>query len=135
LPRGANGQISRIAFVYDSEQDAYRCPGGALLPRRKVRAERKAGGTTLRSEFHDKAACSKCPLASRCLPKGASRRSLSRDQYEELRVDMRERMATPKGKRLYRQRSWAAETPWAYMKWVLGFTRFLRRGLASVRAE
>ena len=39
------------------------------------------------------------------------------------------------GKRMYRRRSWIAETPFAVLKTVMHFRRFLLRGLEKVKTE
>lgn len=48
---------------------------------------------------------------------------------------MNQALATPEGRRLYKQRSWTVEPGFGHLKTNLGFTRFSRRGLAAVRAE
>jgi len=48
---------------------------------------------------------------------------------------MRHTLATPEGRRLYKQRSWTAEPGFGNLKSNLGFTRFSRRGHPAVQAE
>ena len=48
---------------------------------------------------------------------------------------MDERMATPAGKQLYRQRNWIAETPFAIIKAIMNLRQFLTRGIDKVRTE
>ncbi len=62
-------------------------------------------------------------------------RSVSRDRHEPLRAQMCERLKSPEGKAIYSRRMHAAETPFAYIKAILGVRRFLLRGLEKVRIE
>lgn len=48
---------------------------------------------------------------------------------------MRRRMASRRGKVRYRKRKHIAEPPFGWIKGVLGFRRFLLRGLPNVRGE
>jgi transposase len=48
---------------------------------------------------------------------------------------MNQALASPEGRRLYKQRSWTVEPGFGHLKANLGFTRFSRRGLNAVRAE
>jgi transposase len=48
---------------------------------------------------------------------------------------MNHALATPEGRRLYKQRSWTVEPGFGNIKTNLGFTRFSRRGLDAVKAE
>ncbi len=58
-----------------------------------------------------------------------------RDQYEPLREEMAARMRSPEGKAVYARRMHGAETPFAYLKGVMGVRQFLLRGLENVRTE
>ncbi|MCK4627740.1 MAG: hypothetical protein KAT56_01990 [Sedimentisphaerales bacterium] len=58
-------------------------------------------------------------LWSICLNGKKLPRTVCREQHEELREAMDERMATPAGKALYRRRNWIAETPFAIIKAIM----------------
>lgn len=51
------------------------------------------------------APCGDCPLASRCLSKNAKARTISRDEHEERREEVRNRMATEQGQEIYARRA------------------------------
>jgi hypothetical protein len=44
-------------------------------------------------------------------------------------------MATTEAKTVYRKRAPTAETPFGFIKGVMGYRKFLRRGIKAVRAE
>ena len=48
---------------------------------------------------------------------------------------MNHALASPEGRRLYKQRSWTVEPGFGHLKTNLGFTRFSRRGLDAARGE
>ena len=129
-----NKALDKAAFVYDEKKDRYYCPMGHALWRQSDKKYTRGDvkGTYRRYRC---AACEGCPLAARCLPRGATRRWVSRDEYEELREGMARRLASAEGKQQYRRRSWASETPFAVLKGPMDFRRFLLRGLEKTRTE
>jgi hypothetical protein len=48
---------------------------------------------------------------------------------------MQAKFQTDKGKKDYRKRKWLAEPPYGWIKNVLGFRQFNKRGLDKARAE
>ena len=119
------------AFIYDEQHDEYRCPmGKPLTPQGKGRRRNGARYTS-----YGCAGCQGCPLASQCLDKGTSARTITRDQYQHLRDETGRRMATEEGIALYQKRAPLVETVFARIKQHLGIRGFLLRGLDKVRAE
>ena len=53
----ADGRFGKQDFVYLPDKDAYRCPAGALLPRRLTTVEK---GQTLH-RYLNRASCTGCP--------------------------------------------------------------------------
>jgi transposase len=129
LPR-VGQYFGQAAFLYDAESDVYYCPAGKTL-------------TPLRQGMHHGVhrvtyACpgtSGCPYASRCTTKGASCRTVVRDQYEPLREATNARMATPDGQAIYRTRAPGIEGVFGHIKAAMGVRKFLLRGLDNVRTE
>ena len=74
-------------------------------------------------------------MSEQCLNGKKLPRTVYREQHEELREAMDERMATPAGKELYRRRNWIAETPFAIIKAIMNLRQFLTRGIDKVRTE
>ncbi len=70
-----------------------------------------------------------------CLQGEAKRRDISRDQFEEHREELADRMETPEGKEIYAQRAPVGERPFAVIKQNFGVRQFLLRGLDRVRVE
>ena len=130
LPRNNQGQLDKSCFVYDAANDQYYCPQGQVLSFEQNKREEKRDRRVYRC-----AACAGCPLATQCSPKGKRGRSISRDEYEEVRDRTAVRMATAEAQELYNQRPRIAETTFAILKAVFGLRQFLLRGLEKVRIE
>ena len=142
LPRNPQGQLDKSCFVYVANTDEYVCPQGRTLSNLS-REHRKD------VEFHRYkcVSCEGCPLVALCLSHGKNTtpeqraqangrvRSISRDEHEEVRERMARRMATDAGKTQFNRRSGIAETPFAYLKGVLGLRQFRHRGLEKVDNE
>lgn len=125
LPRRKD-LFAKEAFAYDEETDTYRCPAGNSLPRRNVRSGE--------SKYGPAPECGSCPLASQC-HKGAKGRTVQRDEYDPHRDRLRQRMAEPESREVYRRRAPVVESRFGIAKRGLGFCRFLRRGLEGTTAE
>ena len=135
-------QFTSEAFLYDSELNCFWCPQGECLsftgktsemtarkapsPKRRVRRRRDSARPT---------SCADCPLKSRCLAGQSTRRTLSVDQYEPHREELRERMQDPENQEQLKTRQTTGERPFGTIKQVFGARQFLLRGLAGVRAE
>jgi len=127
-------RLSHKAFLYMEAQDRYYCPmGHALSYWYDKKAERNHG--QVRYRVYRCVDCEGCALASRCIPAKAKMRRIQRDGYEPIRRKIAARMASPDGRKIYRRRAWVAETPFAFIKSVMGIRTFLLRGLANVRVE
>jgi transposase len=135
LPMNPQNKIlDKAAFIYDSVKDRYVCPMGQTLDYSHDKPYNR-DGTKGTYRMYECAACAGCPLAARCLPKNATERRVSRDEYESQRERMAERMKSEEGRVQYKRRAHAAETPFAVFKTVMNFRQFLLRGLAKVKIE
>jgi transposase len=136
LKRNPQGQLDKSCFVYSPEEDQYYCPQGHPLPFDESKPEKRRG-VRVGVRVYRCESCGGCPLAAACLSrqsKGTSR-TIRRDEYEPLRERTAARMATPKGREVYRQRPRIAETPFGILKAVMGIRQFLLRGLEKVKTE
>ncbi len=80
--------------------------------------------------------CEGCPLADRCVSaKSQGGRTISRDIYTMDRERHAAKMRTPEARARYGHRFHAGETPFGWLKHVLGLRQFLLRGLEKVRME
>lgn len=122
---------ARTAFVYDADTDTYRCPMGHVLNVYK-RGKNKDGA---QCTYYKCQACPNCPVAGECLNGKAKFRSITRDEHEPLREETNQRMATPEGRAIYRNRAPGIETVFGIIKSCMGIRRFSRRGLDNVRTD
>lgn len=135
LPRNNQKQLDKSCFVYDATGDQYYCPQGHALPYTESKSDRQQGQVVRRSIYRC-GACAGCPLAAACVsPKSQGGRTISRDEFEEVRERTAARMRTEAAQEVYRRRPQIAETPFAHLKRVFGMRQFLLRGLDKVRIE
>ena len=124
-------KFSRAAFVYDSENDVYRCPMGEAMEPYKHGKNKD----DVQCAYYRCDACAGCPLAADCINGKATKRTITRDEHEELREATDQRMATSEGKDIYKQRAPGIEGVFGTIKSSMGLRRFSLRGLAKVRTE
>lgn len=136
LPKSKQGQLTVAAFVYDAESNSYFCPQGKQLPFNSSYNDKLAGGTTIkRHRYHaSEEDCKGCPLFDQCIKGKSNFRRVSRDEAEELRKELRQRMCTDEAKTTYDRRM-QCELPFAVIKHLMGARQFLHRGLDQVRQE
>ena len=126
--------LTRAAFVYDREKDCYWCPMGNSMTK-ATRANRRSRDATFIYWEYKAADCTGCALASRCLSKKAKRRMIIRDEYEDYRELLRERMEDDAARKIYGQRAPVAEGTFAHIKQAMNIRQFLHRGIEKVRTE
>jgi len=135
LPRNDRGQLDKSCFVYDAAHDQYYCPQGHAMPFEKTKSDER-GGERVTKRIYRCQHCVGCPLAQACLSqKNQHGRTVTRDEYEEVRARTASRMATEAGRKLYNQRPHIAETTFGLLKRVMGLRQFLLRGLEKVKTE
>jgi transposase len=123
----ADGRFGKQDFIYITEQDAYRCPAGQLLPHHMTTVEK---GMTLH-RYWDHASCATCSLKSRCTT-GKERR-ITRWEHEAVIEAMQERLdRAPKAMRIRRA---TAEHPFGTLKAWMGATHFKMKTLERVKTE
>lgn len=127
---------AKTCFIYEAEQDVYRCPLGKPLNYRETKSETKHGEKTSRRIYGCKD-CTGCPLQEKCVLKKNlnGQRTVSRDVYTPERERMAAKMRTPEAKAIYGERMRIAETPFGIIKNVMGLRQFLLRGLEKVKTE
>lgn len=128
--------LDKACFVYDAERDIYLCPQGRELPFEQKKTD-TAHGKKIELFLYRSESCEGCPLKGRCIsPKNNSgARTISRDVHTETRERHAEKMKLPESQEKYSHRMHGAETPFAYIKHVLGLRQFLLRGLKKVKLE
>lgn len=131
--RGVSAEYHSSRFVYDAQNDSYRCPQGKLL-RYEGKEERHMQVSyryrALRSD------CQGCPVKNQCCPGNrATGRSVHRGEELAEVTEFRHKMATEQARGIYRQRSQVAETPNLWIKAKFGLRQFSVRGLSKVGME
>ena len=126
-PRSVNTHgkyFAKSQFVYQPERDTYRCPSGGTL--RYLSASAKKQAISYRGI--DCAGCASKPQCTK-----AEARWVTRHMHEDALERAAVRMKTRPG--IMKQRSALAEHPFAIIKAMMGYPRFLCRGLKAVAAE
>ena len=135
LPRDAQSKkLHRTAFVYDEKANCYYCPMGRKLDYTGKNTKPRKNGDVEYDAYRCKD-CSGCELSEQCLNGKKLPRTVYCDQHEHLRKAMDERMASEAGQKIYRQRNHLAETPFAFIKNILGLRQFSLRGIEKVTIE
>ncbi len=122
----AHGRFGKQDFVYNTEDDTYRCPAGERLTYRYTSVEK---GMTMRTYWTTK--CSGCPLKSKCTT--SKLRRVRRWEHEAAIDAMQDRLdRAPETMQIRKQ---TAEHPFGTLKSWMGATHFLTRTLEKVRTE
>jgi transposase len=130
---GVSPEFFPERFVLDAAQNCFTCPAGKPLP---YKGSKKLVGATEKHYRAQPSDCKACPSRSQCCPKTAERGRLLIQTEEDPKVaEFRRKMQQPEYQAIYRRRAPVAEFSNACLKEKKGLRRFLRRGLAKVRAE
>jgi hypothetical protein len=128
------GRFTLKDFIYDAEQDVYRCPAAAEL--RPMEGYKQDVGGKLHIRYAAlQSVCGICPLRSRCLTAKARRREVLRWEHQDVIDRHRARMAQAKAAAMMRRRAALAEHPFGTLKCRAGYRHFLLRGFDKVRGE
>jgi transposase len=130
-------KLPKHRFQWMPQEHAYGCPQGQRLEKIGQGFVKRHGQRQLRTEVFRCAAetCAACRLRPQCTPRSKSGRTITRMEREELVEALRDRMATPEAKELYRLRGQTIEQPFAEVKEHRGLRRFCRRGLRMAKAQ
>lgn len=119
-------------FQYDVQSDIYKCPTGQLLKyTRTIYNKREAKNFRI----YQTDACKQCPFQKDCCTKSDPRRKIRREVRQGLRDEMKERLNSEEGKKMYVRRMHPVEAIFGHLKHNLQYTQFLLRGIAKVKAE
>lgn len=125
------GRFTKAVFQYLPEQDAYRCPGDALLPYSFTAIEE---GEAQRYYANAKA-CAACPLRARCTSTTSPHhgRRITRGPHEDLLDAMAARLRADPASMVTRKS--LVEHPFGTLKRWDDASYFLLRGVVKVRGE
>ena len=114
----------RSAFTYDADQDCYICPAGERLTYKTVNRKEKR-------YMYTREGCDTCSLQSKCTK--ANKRWVGRhfneDAFERCETRLKQ------NPELMHQRMAIVERPFAILKQIMGFRRFLCWGMDGARSE
>ena len=119
----AVGRFGKQDFVYEPEEDVYRCPAGEKLRYYYTNVE---NGLTLRRYWTT--ACQTCAIKSRCTP--AKERRITRWEHEHVLEAVQRRL--DENPEAMRQRRETVEHPFGTIKARMGATHFLMKTLPRV---
>ena len=117
--------FGRDRFSYDAQNDSYQCPAGATLSVGKV------SYTEAKKEYWNGKACKDCALKPQCTT--AAKRTIVRSFHEDAREAMHRRAMSDR--KWMKLRRCLVEHPFGTMKWMMGYPRFLVRGLVKAKSE
>jgi transposase len=122
----AAGRFDKADFIYDAENNQYRCPAGQTLSWRSSRIEH---GLNLHRYWSS--CCQQCDLKAQCTP--STERRVTRWEHEDVLDAMQTRLdQAPDSMRIRRQ---TVEHPFGTLKAWMGATHFLTKTLDNVSTE
>lgn len=122
----AAGRFDKADFIYDAENNQYRCPAGQTLSWRSSRIEH---GLNLHRYWSS--CCQQCDLKAQCTP--STERRVTRWEHEDVLDAMQTRLdQAPDSMRIRRQ---TVEHPFGTLKAWMGATHFLTKTLHRVSTE
>jgi transposase len=122
----AEGKFNKDDFIYDVQNDEYRCPAGQRLIRRTTTTERD-----LVMHRYWTSNCKECPIKQQCT--SGKERRVTRWEDEAVLDAMQRRLDYfPEAMRIRRQ---TVEHPFGTIKLWMGSAHFLTRTLKHVKTE
>lgn len=128
-PTHIKGRLPKRVYVYDADQDIYRCPGGQQLTYRTTNRE---GYREYRS---DPALCRNCPWLDQCTSNAQQVKTVTRHVWEEEREKVDAHRLTREGKALYKRRKETIERSFADAKQLHGQRYIRMRGLLRAQEQ
>ncbi len=125
----SNRNLVKADFTYNEQDDCFICPDGQTL---SLKSTSKDGEKTYQGSSET---CSVCKYKSRCCKsKKGEARTISADDKEPLRQEMRKKMELESSKEIYKQRKVIVEPVFGQIK-NTGFRGFSVRGLEKTSGE
>jgi len=125
------GKYDRRNFVKDNQKDQYICPENNVMEYWKTGSR---NGVKFR--IYKGIKCAECQKAKECITHlGSKHRQIQIYQNDLFKQLMRQKLLSSEGRRRYNKRIRTVEPVFAQIKHIMGFRRFLLRGLEKVKAE
>ena len=115
-------------FIYDKENDQYRCPQGEMIPFKKVFLDYRT--KTKKKEYRGSSKqCKGCPLAAACLGKTAKEKKFSVTYYREAYERNIARVHRKKGRYMKAKRQSTVEPVFGTLKEYMGLRKINTIGI------
>jgi transposase len=122
----ADGRFDKADFIYDAQNNAYRCPAGQALIWRFTTVE-----DGMKNHRYWSSNCQGCALKEKCTP--SPQRRVTRWEHQDVLDEMQTRLdQAPDAMRIRRS---TVEHPFGTIKAWMGWTHFLTKGLDRVKTE
>jgi transposase len=128
--------FTKDKFVYQAKGDYYTCPAGEkLYPVEKHTDTRNS--YSRQTVYYKCKSCHKCQHQSACVKSKTGCRTVKRYlDYDPIREEMDKKLATERGKQIFKQRSIDVEPVFGHIKTsILDHGSLLVRGLTRVKGE
>jgi transposase len=122
-------------FIYDSDNDQYKCPGGQILNFLQMREKKTENGYRSQSRIYKSKDCSQCQFKIQCC-KGVTDRTLEiNTKLIAYKKTAKLNLESEKGIKLRSLRGVDVESVFGQIKNNNQFRRFYTRGLVNVSTE
>lgn len=128
------GDFHWTRFKLDDAQHRFICPEGRALTLRGIEERKQVSGFKYQVEVYESESCAGCPFRTACT-KGTNRTIHYNRRLHSYRRRAFERLTSPAGRVLCKQRGNACESLFGDLKHNQGIGRFRLRGLAKVKSE
>jgi Transposase and inactivated derivatives len=129
----AKNPYDKTNFAYDIKTDTYTCPAGQVLQLKATQRVKDPDKPT--RWVYEGQACPTCPFAGTCVKSKSGKRTLTRTEDDPIREQMRTKVQSDEGQRIYSKRKGIVEPSWGEIKSVQGFRQFHLRGEKKVAGE
>ncbi|NQT32891.1 MAG: IS1182 family transposase [Candidatus Omnitrophica bacterium] len=132
-------KYSKWNFAYDEERDVYFCPEGEELIFVRISRDRK----NHQFRLYRKDGCENCKAREKCIKKTKKKGKPRKTYYRTISIypedrlikEMRAKLDSKEGKKIYQRRMATVETVHGDMQKNRGFLQFYLRGLKKVNTE
>ncbi|MEW5843327.1 MAG: IS1182 family transposase [Bacteroidota bacterium] len=125
------GTYDRKNFSYNKQKDIYTCPEG-----KEVVFDFNGMRNGVRYRVYQCRQCPSCNKQKECISKESGKyRQIFIYENDYFKDKMREKLSSPNGRRKISRRKAIVEPVFAQIKYIMGFNRFLLRGIEKVKTE
>jgi transposase len=125
------GKYDRRSFRYDEQRNEYICPDG-----KRVVFDFHGKRNGVRYKAYQCKECPNCKLRKECISKESGQyRQILIYENDLFKEKMREKLNSQKGREKIRRRKAIVEPVFAQLKYIMGFNRFLLRGIEKAKTE